>query len=459
VAVANTTASVQANYARYMRLGQALRSASLVSGRPVLYDVVLQVATKRQIPWLNNYGSVWSPEAYGGKGKMHAIANLWWSLPCNKYDCWDCCVGPRMNILNSTQPCLTNVASRNAMRGILPMVDAQDSGQPGFSKTGHWDYSAPGGWNHLDQLAVCLPATWQGPGLSAVEQHSHFALWAVLASPLLLAFDARKPENGAESACVAMVTNKRVVAISQDKLGVAGRRMKNIRTAPGRGGRPLTQLWGRPLSGNRVAILLLNRQDVAADITVTLEEAGFSGSAAPVQDAWTGATTAAKGQVTAKNVPPHGAFLAVLSRPSLAASVYSESASGSGSSGSYLIKKMKHDDAAAVLRSSSTDDRGFTCWGATSGLLFSKDPYHNTDCDRLNAKAGSSWVCNGQVWPPTREEGEHWASALNAVFRNTTKFYLYSDRDPFFYLASHACTADNVTLNKWIFNETITIAD
>jgi hypothetical protein len=95
----------------------------------VLYDVVLQVATKRQAPWLNNYGSVWTcvwrPEAYGGKGKMHAIANLWWLLPYNEYDYQERCVGPRMNILSSTQPCLTNASSRNAMRGILPVVDAQ----------------------------------------------------------------------------------------------------------------------------------------------------------------------------------------------------------------------------------------------------------------------------------------------------------------------------------------------
>ena len=145
VSVANTTATVDANYAQCMRLGKALHKASLA--RPVLYDVVLQVATERQTPWLNNYGAVsravvsdvrsflllliwlnqaWSPEAYGGKEKMHELANLWWSLPCNKYDCWECCVGPHMNTLNTTVCNITDFeASRNAMRGIMPMVDAQ----------------------------------------------------------------------------------------------------------------------------------------------------------------------------------------------------------------------------------------------------------------------------------------------------------------------------------------------
>ena len=90
--------------------------------------------------------------------------------------------------------------------------------------------------------------------------------------------------------------------------------MKNIMSLSS--GKPLTQLWGRSLSGNRVAILLLNRQETAADITVTLDEAGFNGSAAVVEDAWSGAkTAAAHGSITAKNVPRHGAFLTVLSMP------------------------------------------------------------------------------------------------------------------------------------------------
>lgn len=193
------------------------------------------------------------------------------------------------------------------------MIDVQDSGQPGFSEAGHWDYSAPGGWNHLDQLAVCLPATWQGPGLSVDEQHSHFGLWAVLASPLLLAFDARLQQPG--SACLSMVTNKRVLAISQDTLGVGGRRLKDL-DVDTLTGAPLTQLWGRPLAAGKVAILLLNRGGAAADISVALADTGFTGgSSATVTDAWSGSTHQATTTVTAEGVPSHGSFLAVLSAP------------------------------------------------------------------------------------------------------------------------------------------------
>ena len=213
-------------------------------------------------------------------------------------------------MLNSTSPCTSDPESRAALRGILPMIDAQDSGLPGFSKGGHWDYSAPGGWNHLDQLAVCLPKTWQGPGLTVIEQHSHFGLWAILASPLLLAFDVRQHVNG--SACISMITNERVLSISQDSLGVGGKRMKNL-NVDAVSGSVRTQLWARQLSRQRIAMLLLNRGDTYADFTVRLAEAGFRGESATVTDAWSGASRNVTKNVVATAVPPHGSFLAILS--------------------------------------------------------------------------------------------------------------------------------------------------
>ena len=213
-------------------------------------------------------------------------------------------------MLNSTSPCTSDPESRAALRGILPMIDAQDSGLPGFSKEGHWNYSAPGGWNHLDQLAVCLPKTWQGPGLTVIEQHSHFGLWAILASPLLLAFDVRQHANG--SACIDMITNERVLSISQDSLGVGGKRMKNL-NVDSVAGSVRTQLWARPLSGQRTAMLLLNRGDTYADFNVRLVETGFRGESATVTDAWSGASRNVTKTVVATAVPPHGSFLAILS--------------------------------------------------------------------------------------------------------------------------------------------------
>ena len=116
----------------------------------------------------------------------------------------------------------------------------------------------------------------------------------------------------AGSACIEMVTNKRVLSISQDALGAGGRRVKNL-DVDGLTGSVRTQLWARRLSGERVAILLLNRGETAADITVQLAEVGVAAESATATDAWTGAARNVSGSIVADSVPPHGSFLAIVS--------------------------------------------------------------------------------------------------------------------------------------------------
>lgn len=54
--------------------------------------------------------------------------------------------------------------------------------------------------------------------LSLAEQQSHFALWALMKSPLIIGADLRliTPEQ------IDILTNPEVVAINQDPLGVPG---------------------------------------------------------------------------------------------------------------------------------------------------------------------------------------------------------------------------------------------
>jgi hypothetical protein len=54
--------------------------------------------------------------------------------------------------------------------------------------------------------------------LTLGEQRAHFALWAVLKAPLLVGSDLRTlaPES------LAILTNRDLIAINQDELGVAG---------------------------------------------------------------------------------------------------------------------------------------------------------------------------------------------------------------------------------------------
>jgi alpha-galactosidase len=150
-----------------------------------------------------------------------------------------------------------------------------------------------------------------------VEQHAHFGLWAVLGSPLLLAFDPRLHRSASSSPCLQMVTNPRVLAISQDALGIGGRRLKNLHTAAN--GTILAQLFGRPLGNGAAAVMLLNRGSAATNLSCLSADAGLGATTAlTLVDAWTGHKSRVKPDcptcptvIEALNVPSHGAALFV----------------------------------------------------------------------------------------------------------------------------------------------------
>ena len=261
VDVPNTTASIAKNFGHYAALGAAMNK----TGRPIAYDVVLQVAHAREIP-AYDYGYLWSPEVYGREA-VTALANSWWSLPVNKYNCWSCCVAGERIVDDSA---CTSPTGRACRRGLLPMLDTQNMGTPGFSKVGHWDWGGPGGWNHIDQLAVCIGESWYGPGFTKPEQASQVALWAVLASPLIVSFDIRSMEPD----CKALVMNPRVIAVHQDVLGSPGKPLKNL-DVNDTDGSIGAQVWGRVLKGGGVAAVFFNRGEEARDISATFSELGL----------------------------------------------------------------------------------------------------------------------------------------------------------------------------------------
>ena len=100
-------------------------------------------------------------------------------------------------------------------------------------------YAGPGHWNDPDMLEV-------GNGrLSLAENRTHFSMWALLAAPLLAGNDLpnMKPE------IKAILTNKDVIAIDQDKLGREGTRAY----VDGE-----VEVWTRHLSNGALAIAVLN---------------------------------------------------------------------------------------------------------------------------------------------------------------------------------------------------------
>ena len=100
-------------------------------------------------------------------------------------------------------------------------------------------YAGPGHWNDPDMLEV-------GNGrLSLAENRSHFSMWAMLAAPLLAGNDLSHmtPE------IKAILTNREVIAIDQDRLGKQGSRVYSDGEV---------EVWMRPLAGGALAVAVFN---------------------------------------------------------------------------------------------------------------------------------------------------------------------------------------------------------
>ncbi len=114
--------------------------------------------------------------------------------------------------------------------GVMPIVDLQK----GLRK-----YAGPGHWNDPDMLEV-------GNGMSVNEDKAHFSLWAMLAAPLMAGNDLRKMSKETN----AILVNKEVIAIDQDKEGMEGFKYKDTDSM---------EVWVRPLENEDWTVCFLNR--------------------------------------------------------------------------------------------------------------------------------------------------------------------------------------------------------
>lgn len=135
-----------------------------------------------------------------------------------------------------------------------------------------YKYASPGHWNDPDMLEV-------GVGnLTYNENVAHFALWCMMASPLILGNDIRSITDEV----LSIITNKALISIDQDPLGKQCKRIVNN----------AVQVLVKPLSGGKTAICLFNKgertsYDLSEDIYKNEEYISYDGSL-PVTDCLTG---------------------------------------------------------------------------------------------------------------------------------------------------------------------------
>ena len=114
--------------------------------------------------------------------------------------------------------------------------------------TGGWPCShggshTPGGWPHgnYDDCGTCMHCD----GFSIAEEASQLVLWATFASPFYLSADPRP--GSIRPASKALLLNREIIAVQQDRLGVQGRRVFKSDGDDG------LQLWRRELESGAVA--------------------------------------------------------------------------------------------------------------------------------------------------------------------------------------------------------------
>jgi alpha-galactosidase len=155
-----------------------------------------------------------------------------------------------------------------------------------------YPFSGPDHWNDPDMLEVGNGA------LTVDESRAHFALWAMLAAPLMAGNDLRTMSDEVR----AILTAPEIVAIDQDGLGRQGRRIRSGAE---------DEAWLRELAGRRWAVALLNRGARARELRIGREELGLR-RIASVRNVWERADMPGGRDEMIMTIPGHGAALLLL---------------------------------------------------------------------------------------------------------------------------------------------------
>ena len=165
-----------------------------------------------------------------------------------------------------------------------------------------WNYGGPYGHNDLDMLEV------GNSNLSAEEEQTHFSVWALAKSPLIIGADL----SSISAASLRVLSNRDLIAINQDILSIAA--MPFYQNNSRRGTLPET--WFGPLEGGRVVLMVLNYASHPRDLSVKFDAIpGFQhrlvSEKVQWRELWSGRQSESYTGVFAK-LAPHGCAVYIL---------------------------------------------------------------------------------------------------------------------------------------------------
>lgn len=173
----------------YITMRDAIKSA----GRPIVFSIC---------EWGDNEPWKWA------KDVGHS-----WRVTGDIVNCWDCELGH----------------GSWASFGVWKIINLRKN----IRKA-----AGPGHWNDFDMMEV-------GNGMTDAEDRSHFAMWSMLASPLILGNDLRTISKET----LKTISNKNVIAVNQDPLGIQGFRFLNENNI---------EIWVKPLDNESWAMVFVN---------------------------------------------------------------------------------------------------------------------------------------------------------------------------------------------------------
>ncbi|XP_071734699.1 alpha-galactosidase-like [Rutidosis leptorrhynchoides] len=171
----------------------------------------------------------------------------------------------------------------NSWRTTDDIKDNWDSMTSGADENDIWAaYAKPGAWNDPDMLEV------GNGGMTTEEYRSHFSIWALAKAPLLIGCDIRSMSNETYE----ILSNKEVIDINQDTLGVQGIKVRKNGDL---------EVWAGPLADDKVAVILWNRGNSTSQITANWTDIGLNSTTiVDARDLWAHTTQKSiKGHISA----------------------------------------------------------------------------------------------------------------------------------------------------------------
>lgn len=178
----------------------------------------------------------------------------------------------------------------NVWRTTGDIRDAWDSmSRIGFGQNDLAPWARPGHWNDPNMLEI------GNGGMNDDEYKTHMSLWSILAAPLLVGNDLRE----VAPSIIAILTNRDVIAIDQDRDGKQGVRARKTGDQ---------EVWVRELAGGDRAVAVFNRAAAPAKVTLKWADLGMKTPSAG-RDLWTAKDERFEGAEQAANIPAHGVVL------------------------------------------------------------------------------------------------------------------------------------------------------